>query len=494
MTVASVVTALNNIDISSNDVATVSAIQISSSVWKVTGQSQWQGTQSSAWAFKGGNSTAGTLNASSVSSTGVQTSLGAMTVLAYNGTTALLGAGQATKGIYSTYYLVSDSSLKSAPSYPVTLPSSGPYTAPSSVTPPCFVAGTRIRTQRGDVAVEALAVGDQVAVLDAPGFRPVVWIGRREVTPASHPNPELVRPIRITREAIGPGAPSRDLLVSADHAIYVDRSIDADPPGRPDGMLVPARMLVNGASIVPEPVSRPVTYYHVELDAHAVLFADGVASESYLDTGNRASFAAANGTTLLHPAFDARQDVRAAGSCVPFVTAPEAVEPVWARLAARAEALGWSRPQPGVTTDPALRVRIGEREIRPTLSEPDRAIFTLPHDAGEIRLLSRASTPAELRPWLDDRRTLGVCVARLLVRDATLLTDIALDHPALARGWWDRELRGTSAWRWTDGDATIVLPPGSGQARILEIRLAASGTYLAEAPATSLAAYDGQAA
>jgi hypothetical protein len=57
-----------------------------------------------------------------------------------------------------------------------------------------------------------------------------------------------------------------------------------------DGVLIPVRHLLNGASIVQEPVDH-VTYWHVELPTHGVLLAEGLPVESYLDTGNRPAFA-----------------------------------------------------------------------------------------------------------------------------------------------------------------------------------------------------------
>jgi hypothetical protein len=86
------------------------------------------------------------------------------------------------------------------------------YNAPPQV---CFVEGTRIRTDRGEVNVEDLVKGDQVHVLDgdAETTRPIVWIGYREVNLAAHSDPFEAQPIRIRRDAFGEGMPCRDLLV-----------------------------------------------------------------------------------------------------------------------------------------------------------------------------------------------------------------------------------------------------------------------------------------
>jgi len=102
----------------------------------------------------------------------------------------------------------------------------------------CFRAGTFIRTARGDVKVEELQVGDEVATKLRGSSAPIVWIGHRTVKCTRHPNPRRVRPVRIAAGAFGPGRPSRDLFLSPDHAIHVD------------DVLIPAKHLINGTSIV----------------------------------------------------------------------------------------------------------------------------------------------------------------------------------------------------------------------------------------------------
>ena len=160
----------------------------------------------------------------------------------------------------------------------------------------CYAGGTRILTAAGETAVECLKQGDTVmiAVGDQLVARPVKWLGHRRIDLNTHPRPETVAPIRIERDAIAAGMPHRDLLVSPDHAIFVD------------GMLIGARQLMNGTTIRRERDWASVDYYHVELDEHAILLAEGLPAESYLDTGNSGLLCQLRSTPSAAPGPDRR--------------------------------------------------------------------------------------------------------------------------------------------------------------------------------------------
>ncbi|NNM57684.1 Hint domain-containing protein [Acidocella sp.] len=185
---------------------------------------------------------------------------------------------------------------------------------------PCFAAGTRILTSRGEVAVEALGVGD-VVITHAGEEQPVVWIGRRAVEIGAQTRPEAVRPVVIEAEALGEGVPGRRLVVSPDHALFLD------------GVLVPAKELLNWTTIRQDNAVERVTYYHVELARHDVIFAEGAPVESYLDTGHRGIFDNAAESVVALPAV--MQQRREAEGCAPLCLGGPVLAEIRRKIAGR---------------------------------------------------------------------------------------------------------------------------------------------------------------
>ncbi len=139
-----------------------------------------------------------------------------------------------------------------------------------SADPVCFLAGTRIATPAGAVPVERLRAGDPVCLADG-GSAPVRWVGHSTVA-ARFADRLRVFPVRIRAGALGPNLPHRDLLLSPGHAVRIGE------------ILVHASALVNFTTILREAaMPERFVYWHVELDSHALLLAEGVAAESFLD-------------------------------------------------------------------------------------------------------------------------------------------------------------------------------------------------------------------
>jgi hypothetical protein len=141
----------------------------------------------------------------------------------------------------------------------------------------CYLSGTRIAVLEGEIAVEDLCPGDLV-ITAAGALWPIRWIGRQTVS-TRFADPLRVLPIRIRAGAIAEDIPERDLLVSPDHAVLIG------------DILAHANALVNGTSIIRETnVPEILTYYHIEIAEHALILAEGLPAESFVDNVSRQQF------------------------------------------------------------------------------------------------------------------------------------------------------------------------------------------------------------
>ncbi len=135
---------------------------------------------------------------------------------------------------------------------------------------PCFAAGTRLETEAGPCQVEFLQAGMRLRTRDN-GFQPIRWVGRSRVDGCGDLAPVVI-------EAGALGAHGR-LVVSPNHRMLVGGWRAELFFGEPEA-LVAAKALVDGAAIRFDP--RPqVEYYHVLLDAHEVIYAEGAETESF---------------------------------------------------------------------------------------------------------------------------------------------------------------------------------------------------------------------
>ncbi len=247
---------------------------------------------------------------------------------------------------------------------------------------PCFARGTGLLTPHGYRPVESLKPGDPL--ITASGVsRAVRWIGRRTLDLA----PRAARaalPVRILPGAFGPGLPARTLRLSPLHCVYVD------------GVLVPVTHLVNGATVLRESAVA-MTYYHVELDRHDILLAEGLACESYLDSGNRGG---------LYQEVGRRSPARRAYA--PTITRGARLTRLRQRLHAIALAAGFA---PAYW--PVLRAMAPVGEVVARISRVGHwrvARFNFAAPVRGITLLSSTACPADTDPASEDRRELGVCL------------------------------------------------------------------------------------
>jgi hypothetical protein len=331
------------------------------------------------------------------------------------------------------------------------------------------MSGSRLRAARGDVPVNELAAGDEVVVVrdGQERLEPVKWVGQSYVDISRHPHPEDAAPIRVRAGALADGQPARDLVVSPEHCLIID------------GLCVPAKLLVNGGSIISERDVAPFTYYHVELEKHGILLAENAPAESYLDTGNRASFDNAGVPRQLHPVFAVNADSARwqTEACAPLASIPDQVDPIWARLAARSEEIGYKLPTVSLVDDADIHLLADGAVIRPVSDSQSHYVFMVPAGTSSVALMSRFCIPADKMIARErDTRRLGVRVSSISIRGKNGDTVIAADHPHLVEGWNDVEKDGTEMWRWTDGAATIPWTAVSGAA-VVTIHCSAVDQY-----------------
>ncbi len=152
----------------------------------------------------------------------------------------------------------------------VTSNQEGPsFVAATYATPICFAAGTLIAAPDGDIAVEDLAVGNMVTTREG-GAEVVRWIGRR-----SFPAVGRFAPVEFAPGAIGN---TQTLRVSRQHRLRLT-GWRAELFFGEDAVWVPAVHFL-GRPGVHLAEGGEVTYFHILLDGHRTLIADGVEAES----------------------------------------------------------------------------------------------------------------------------------------------------------------------------------------------------------------------
>ena len=137
----------------------------------------------------------------------------------------------------------------------------------------CFTAGTRIATPDGLRAVERLKPGDQVMTVDN-GAQIVRWVGVRTVPALGN-----MAPVCITRGALGPGLPAKDLYVSRQHRVLLRSRVALRMFGQAEVLIASAKLTeLRGVETV---IDRGfVTYCHFMCDRHELVWANGAPAET----------------------------------------------------------------------------------------------------------------------------------------------------------------------------------------------------------------------
>ncbi len=321
----------------------------------------------------------------------------------------------------------------------------------TTVSPPCFLAGTRIATPRGEVPVEQLVAGDTLST-NSGAAQPIVWIGTGRVL-ATRGRRNAATPVIVRKGAIADNVPYRDLRMTKGHSLFID------------GALIPVEYLINHRTILFDDHAQEVSIYHIELAAHDVLIADGAPAESYRDDGNRWLFQNGN----------LGWEQEAKPPCAPVLTGGSLVDAVWRRLLERA---GPRKAVP-LTDEPDLHLMVGGERVDAIERREDTYVFRLTTKPRSVRLISRAAAPQELG-LARDPRVLGVALRRLVLVQARRQQVIEADASTLADGFYPFEPE--DGIRWTDGDATIPAELFSGMVGrgMLILHLGAATKYADE--------------
>ncbi|UMM09127.1 Hint domain-containing protein [Gluconobacter frateurii] len=329
----------------------------------------------------------------------------------------------------------------------------------------CYLAGTMIRMADGsERAVEDITIGDEVQTLvdGQVQTQAVTWAGaKKQVVQAGVPDDHAGYPVRVRAGALGDGVPYKDLLVTADHCLYLE------------GRFVPVRMLVNGASIDYDRSITEFTYYHIETERHSVIWADGALAESYLDTGNRRGFSQHGQIAVLKP----RSTNWAEDAAAPLCVDREFVEPIYNRIVERC---GNVVRATETVSDPALSLITNEgHNVEAIRHNGHQVMFLLPAGTTSVHMVSRASRPCDIvGPFVDDRRELGVQVRDISLwsgnKHTVIDTHLMHDHS----GWHGRE---EGSRRWTNGNAFLPLPSRLTEETLLSVEVVAGGPYLEKA-------------
>jgi len=288
----------------------------------------------------------------------------------------------------------------------------------------CFLAGTHILTPSGERRVETLRPGDLVTTAFGEQ-RKLRWIGcgRTLVTPR---NRDRASPVVVRRGALADNVPHRDLYITNNHSLYFG------------GVFVPAKDLINHRSILWDEAARVIEYYHLELDSHDVVIAEGAAAETYWDDDDSPQFL----NFASRPAAPPKLPV------APVLTDEHPLlRRIWAELAERA-----GRLDPTLMLGADLHLLADGVRLDPESIERGLWRFRLAGPVADLRIVSRSAVPSVIGSAWDHRR-LGVGLRRIVLAQPGIRRTLQWDDVRLVVGFHAPEPAGRQ--RWTDGSARL---------------------------------------
>ena len=143
----------------------------------------------------------------------------------------------------------------------------------------CFTPETRLATPQGPRMIRDIRPGDRLETRDN-GPQEVLWCGHRRMTGARLYAMPHLRPVRFKAGALGVGRPDEDLLVSPQHRMLLCGPAARALFNTPE-VLVAAEDLLNDQTVIVDHSLREVTYVHILLERHNVIWANGLETESF---------------------------------------------------------------------------------------------------------------------------------------------------------------------------------------------------------------------
>ncbi|WP_336947552.1 Hint domain-containing protein [Asaia sp. HN010] len=323
---------------------------------------------------------------------------------------------------------------------------------------PCYLAGTEILTESGLQLIENIPDGAKICTFDRLGnpqsLKTMTHLVRASRNIDAHLPDDLAGyPIRVKKDAIADCVPYKDLLITAEHCILLE------------GRFIPARMLVNGKSISYDKSFSSYTYYHLHIDEHSIVEADGLRTESYLATTD-------------HDIDSSVPKKTWADAAAPLDTSREFAQHWWSLVNERC---GAGNRETTITTNPALVVSTDDgTTIYPLRSKNGVFVYNIPNGIKQLRVISKTSRMNDVvGPFFDDRRSLGILVSDITIYSPTHVYSIDLNLlEQINDGWLGGD---EQSGYWTNGNALLPIPelgPGMDIPLIIGISTRQCGPYL----------------